>query len=529
MTTDLKPEWSPDEPFVKGSLDHTAGLLLGAEALLEKNLPHLAFHLGLLALEEIGKLEVVLMGRVSSEEDEAAYQKKFLDDHVGKIFWAFWGPTFSQQMLDQQQIEWHQNLAKKLHEKRLRGLYIEPDEKGFIAPADHVSPKDARSLIDLAKARLEMQREHKPRELTDEEREHLAWFRAARYDQQKKDVIMSGGSMKKLAELRNTSAWIAWLHEEDMKRDAELMAIGEAEMRRERVEGDMDRPKWKFRIRLKTNSHQVRPKAIKAWNKMNTQIQWFFVDKKKTDQLIVEFMLPKSILASDLYDIGLAFAYRFIVALNIGTQGFFWFDLPNQTESFDESVEDIETRALLHVGRVPVRRVNRTIEPLKESNVTWTAVAFGLLPNDGPQLEAFRLYLGGLVYWAKTDIHSGFEVQAFHAFFSALRTAMLLYGDWDGKVPFKDAASAVLMPFIGGIAETMDELIALANKYIPGEPIPEVNIEQAAVMKLITDVYLWFVLDREAQRRAKIEMEKALAAGAESTTGSAAAHAATQS
>jgi hypothetical protein len=81
----------------------------------------------------------------------------------------------------------------------------------------------------------------------------------------------------------------------------------------------------------------------------------------------------------------------------------------------------VETRALLHVGRVPVRRVNRTIEPLKESHVTWTGVAFGLLPNEGPQLEAFRLYLGGLVYWAKTDIHSGFEVQAFHAFFSAFR------------------------------------------------------------------------------------------------------------
>jgi AbiV family abortive infection protein len=516
MSTDLRPECSPDEPLVKGSLDHTAGLLVGAEALLEKNLPHLAFHLALLALEEIGKLEVILMGRVSSEEDEAAYQKKFLDDHVGKIFWAFWGPTFSRQMLDQQQIDWHQNLAKKLHEKRLRGLYVEPDDHDFIAPADHVSPKDARDLIDLAKTRLEMQRDNKPADLSDEEKEHLAWFRAARYDQQKKDVILSGRSMKKLAELRSTSAWIKWLHEEDQKRDAELMALGEAEMGREVAEGDMDRPKWKFRIRLKTNSHLIRPKAIKAWSKMGGPIQWFFVDKKKTDQLIVEFMLPKSVHASDLYEVGLAFAYRFIVALNIGSQGFFWFDLPTQTESFDESVEDVETRALLHVGRVPVRRVNRTVEPLKESQVTWTGVAFGLLPNEGPQLEAFRLYLGSLVYWAKTDIHSGFEVQAFHGFFSAFRTAMLLYRDWDGKVAFKDAATAVLSPFIGGIAETMDEVIALADKYVPGEPIPDVNIEQAAVMKLITDVYLWSVLDREAQRRGRIERQKAEAAAVES-------------
>lgn len=77
MTEELKPDWSPDERYIRGSLDHTAGPIDGAKALLEKNLPHLAYHLALLALEEIGKMEVVLVGRVADADDEASFRKKF--------------------------------------------------------------------------------------------------------------------------------------------------------------------------------------------------------------------------------------------------------------------------------------------------------------------------------------------------------------------------------------------------------------------------------------------------------------------
>jgi hypothetical protein len=376
---------------------------------------------------------------------------------------------------------------------------MESDESGFVAPSEHVTQEDARRLIDMARLRLEMQRENEPAILTDDERADLSWFRAMRYDQEKRDFIVSGASMKKLAELKDVRAWMKWLRESAEQRDAELLALAEEEIKREVADGDINRPKWKFRIRLKTNSHFIRPKAIKAWNKMETPIKWFFVDKKKTDQMIVEFLLPKSVQGTSLYDVGLAYAYRFVVALNIGSQGFFWFDLPLQTERFDESIEDIETGALLHVGRRVARRVERKIENL---NIFWVAVAFGLLPHDGPELAAFRHYLGGLMYWAKTDIHSGFEVQAFRAFFDSFQTATLLFGDWDGKEPFREAATKVLTPHVKNVDEAVEEIVSLADSYSPGQTLPEVNIEQAAVMKLFTDVYLLAGLDRVARHRA---------------------------
>lgn len=503
MADELKPHWSPDEPYIRGSLDHTAGLIAGAQALFENDLPHLAYHLALLALEEIGKLEVVLVGRIGDEDDEASFRKKFLDDHVGKIFWAFWGPTFSRQVIDQRQIDWHQNLAKQLHEKRLRGLYTEPYEKGFIAPSEQVTPEDAKALIEMAEMRLAMQREREPAELAEDEKADLTWFRAARYDAQTKDFIVSGGSMTKLAELKNLRAWMKWLHETVKERDAKLLALGEAEINRQLVEGDMSRPKWKFRIRLKTNSHLIKPKAISAWNRLSTAIKWTFVDKKTKDELIVEFELPKSVLASQLYDVGLQFAYRFVVALNIGSQGFFWFDVPLQTERFAESIEDVETGALMQVGRVPVGHVERNITPLSETDVNRSALAFGLMPHDGEAVNSYRQYLAGMVFLAKTDVHAQFQAQAFHAFGSAMRFGMRAYGDWDGKGPFPEAANTFLNPYLVGADDFIAEVDELMRQFIPDKTTPAVNIDQAAKMKILVDYYFVLALEREARRRAE--------------------------
>jgi AbiV family abortive infection protein len=500
MADELKPEWSPDEPFIKGCLDHTGNALKGARALNDAGLPHFGYHLALLALEEIGKLEVVLMGRVATNDNAASFKKKFMDDHVGKIFWAFWGPTFTMDLIDPQPIEWHQELARKLHEKRLRGLYVEPAEDGtFVAPADQVSANDTRGLIEFAEMRLDMQREHEPATLTEEEKADLVWFRDAKDDLQQKVFILSPISMKKLQEVGNVRDWMKWLRESIEAQEAELVALAEAEMKREVEDGDIDRPKWEMRIRVKTSSHIIKPKAVNAWNERGTPFKWIFI--QKPDEFLLEFALPKSIRAEELYEAGLSMCYRYITALNIGSQGFFWFDLPLQTVKYHERVIDLENKVRIEVGRPVVKRVNRTVEPLSDSHIHWIMIAFGLLPNDPGY--SFHRYAEGLIYWAKTDIHSGFEVNAFGGFFDCFVSSMAMYGDWDGdRANVRAAAVKVLTPSItSGVEDTVEEIFNLADAYHPGQPTPEVTIEQAAIMKLLADVYLLGALDREGMRR----------------------------
>lgn len=508
MSNDLKPEWSPDEPFYKGCLDHTADALKGARALYDAGLNHFAYHLGLLALEEIGKLEVVLMGRVSTDENAASFKKKFMDDHVGKIFWAFWGPTFTVDLMEPKQIEWHQELAKKLHAKRLRGLYVEPPENGvFVAPADQVSKVEALGLIEFAENRLEMQREHKPATLTEEEKADLLWFRAAKDDLQKKVFILGPTSVKKLQELGDARDWMKWLRTTVEAQEADLVQLAEAEMRREVQEGDIDRPKWEMRVRIKTNSHIIKPKACNAWNEHGTPFKWIWIEKK--DEFLLEFTIPRSVKAEELYETGLSMIYRYITALNIGTQGFFWFDLPLQTVKYHERVIDLEANAQVEIGRPAPKRVSRTVEPLNETHIRWIMIAFGLLPSD-PGYTFFR-YAQGLIYWAKTDIHSGFEVNSFGAFFDTFMSSMRMYGEWDGNPQTARAAAIrVLTPNItSGLEDTVEEMFKLAEAYRPGQPTPEVTIEQAAIMKLLADLFLQGALDREGMRRMAIERANA--------------------
>lgn len=507
MSNDLKPEWSPDEPFYKGCLDHTADSLKGARALYDAGLHHFAYHLALLALEEIGKLEVILIGRVSTEENAVSFKKKFMDDHVGKIFWAFWGPTFTIDLMQPKQIEWHQELAKKLHAKRLRGLYVEPAEDGaFVAPAAQVSKEETKQLIEFAENRLDLQRDHKPATLTEKEKADLVWFRAAKDDLQKKVFILSATSMKKLHELGNARDWMNWLRSTVEAREAELVQLAETEMKREVQEGDIDRPKWEMRVRIKTNSHILKPKACKAWNEHRTPFKWIWIEKK--DEFLLEFAIPKFVKAEDLYETGLSMIYHYITALNIGTQGFFWFDLPLQTVKYHERVIDLENNAVIEIGRPAPKRVNRVVEHLNDSHIHWIMIALGLLPTDPGY--TFHRYAQGLIYWAKTDIHSGFEVNAFGAFFDAFMSSMAMYGDWDGNRDHARAAAVkVLTPSItSGVEDTVEEMFKLAETYGVGQSPPEITIEQAAVMKLLTDVYLLGALDREGLRRMAIERAK---------------------
>ena len=62
-------------------LSNGKALLDAAAALLERKLDHIAFHLIVLALEEIGKPEIVAMQALSREHRPGQELKLEIDDH----------------------------------------------------------------------------------------------------------------------------------------------------------------------------------------------------------------------------------------------------------------------------------------------------------------------------------------------------------------------------------------------------------------------------------------------------------------
>ena len=128
----------------------------------------------------------------------------------------------------------------------------------------------------------------------------------------------------------------------------------------------------------------------------------------KKDQLIIEFILRDNVPAEGLWFFGWGLARHLVVALNIGTMGFWWWRMPEQISRYYESIEDLETRRRLGIERSPSLKIdwgeNRA---LTEQDLERVASCFVALP--GPdrrdQHAAYNHYIGGLTFLSLNDIH----------------------------------------------------------------------------------------------------------------------------
>ena len=92
---------------VQACFSNARDLLRAAMRVLnDEKLPNVAFHLTILALEEIGK--AILLGTrgiARSVEDETVFIDNRLDDHVFKLFWALWTPSFARGNVSREEFE----------------------------------------------------------------------------------------------------------------------------------------------------------------------------------------------------------------------------------------------------------------------------------------------------------------------------------------------------------------------------------------------------------------------------------------
>ena len=86
--------------LIEACLSHAQDLLNAAKKVLnDERLPNIAYHLAALALEEIGKSTLIGMSHVTKRKDHlSTWSEKHLEDHVRKLYWALWGPSFGRDL-----------------------------------------------------------------------------------------------------------------------------------------------------------------------------------------------------------------------------------------------------------------------------------------------------------------------------------------------------------------------------------------------------------------------------------------------
>jgi len=425
-------------------LQNAEDLIISAKRLKNSNLQHIQYHLSALALEEIGKAELIEMSFVAGiNSGDTTYEENSIENHVRKLYMAFWGPSFGKKIITKQEIEQLQGLASSIHIRRLDTLYVKPTDQK--PPKTKLTQKEADQILGLAKARLKMEKAKTMLNPNDPSinKEELQWFLIANSDPEKFKLIFGKKSQEKLIEIGNVRDWVHWLKEEFDQNDAEIRKIVEEEMKRQKPTGeDAKKPKYKIRVRINSESHSIRTKELKKWNENIDFIKLYSDDKK---DLIIDFYFQKSTHIKATWFIGWGMARAFVTALNIATKGFFWWHIPKDRSRFYEDMWDLERNMRMGTQQNPALSVNfRDLHwVLRDADLGRTSMIFYYITKvkDKPQGGPLNDYVIGLSFLAKNDIHLRFELNCYDQFYRAFKSAFKISGDWDGKSDFKEAVN----------------------------------------------------------------------------------------
>jgi AbiV family abortive infection protein len=484
------------QEIIAACQSHAEDLLNAAKTVLkDERLPNIAYHLATLALEEIGKSELVGMSRIAKIErgDSLPWAEKQTEDHVKKLFWALWGPSFGKEKLTGKQIQSYTGLAQNIHERRINGLYVDSSSKESLHPKDSIKTSEAENLINLTYARIQISKSHKFEKISHEKEDVLSWFLEATGDKEKRKLILGPKSLKKLVEIGNVSDWVKWLKDEFDKAEEEARAQMERELKRTNPAKNqsMDE-KWRIKIRLFSNSHSIRPKVLHKWNELPTWIKLLPIDKKK-DQLIVQLILLKQIPVQGLWSAGWGVAKTFAVALNIASMGFFWWYVPKDTSRFYESIKDLESNMDVRVERSPKLELDwGRKRALSDHELGEAALCFGMLSriDHKEKNKILGHYISGMNFWSKNDIHLQLEANSYEGFYKCLKNAMRFYGDWDGEILFLDNFVEQLSKL--GISEKeKQKLIRIGSQFEVFPPKAKgITLSEVGMIKIACDAYL---------------------------------------
>jgi AbiV family abortive infection protein len=507
MSTEIVPFDATLLRAMNACTDHARDLLASAYLVQQAGHSNIAFHLAVLALEELGRRE--LLG-VKTVVQSGTLADKYFQDHIQKLFWCFFGARLTEERITTEALDAMKGFATRLHSQRLAGLYVDVGTNGLSIPAEQVPKDEAERILSLAEARLALADASSLREgRTKEEMATQAWFLSTTQDPERRKLVFSGKSLDKLAELGSAKAWVDWLKTEFDRAEEENRALAEAELERGRhLVGGVTRgsvTKWRVRIRLYTNSHSVRQKPLNYWNERVTWIKLTAVPDKK-DQLILELQLGDQVPVQDLWHFAWGVARSFVAALNIATMGFWFWRVPTQVSRFYVSIDDVVNKCNVVLDRQPPLKPdwgeNRVLTTQDLEN---TISTFVCMPGqvDTSRHEPYNYYLGGLTFLSLNDLHWQCEASILGNFLSSHRAMMQSLGELPESKPFSTAMGEFLAASFPELDEDRARILALCVAFEEDRLQSEaITLKDATFGKLFCDAYfLHRIRPRELARR----------------------------
>jgi AbiV family abortive infection protein len=377
------------------------------------------------ALEEVGKalLKKQKLLEKYTEKPSPSWLNKHSDDHQKKLFWAIWTPMLGDKVISGKDFEESKDLATAIHNKRLKSQYSDDGNSTKLA----VTSEEVQNLIQFTEARISIEESYKPIEPEPERIEIMKWFLNVQGSREDSRLMFSGASMKKLSELGDAYKWICWLKEQYDSADAESRRITESELNRELSQSGEKKLKWKMTVRLISRSHSIRQGEFVDWNKTVDQIKIRAGDTKK-NEILVDLFMTDQFHVKTLWWQSHALVNHLIVALNVGTFGYFWWNVPTISDKFYEKIEDLENKSELRMENHPNKPIAWGNLVLKKEDLNRVVLCLPFIYRC-KETRIFDHYLTGLGFLAKTDVVMRFDNNALEAFARALQLTLETYHD----------------------------------------------------------------------------------------------------
>ncbi|MBM3713551.1 MAG: AbiV family abortive infection protein [Actinobacteria bacterium] len=478
---------------VKECIYNAIDLLESSKILFNNNKYHAAYHLATVALEEIGKSELILIHQLAPKEGAKEWTENQLDDHVKKLFWSFFGTLFGNKKLTTELLENTKGLAQHIHDTRLKGLYVDIIEGVVSFPQNLDYKSECEKLLHIVESRLNLKLEENKYSTYENDSILLPWFLKATDDQEKRKFIIGSKSKEKLAELGDTREWIGWLKNEYDKADEESRKLLEKELALQIPNDEENIPKWKVKFRLYSDSHSIKQKNLNEWNKYRSWIQLTAVsDKKHKNEILVDIIAPKVVKVDRVFMHCWYVARLFTVSLNIGSLGFFWWDLPKFRNKYYEKAFDIENNAEIRMEIRPSLKIDWRKDILTENDMKNIAICYSQILKMGlnnDENNPMNFYFGGLTFLGLNDLNYRCENQSFINFYLCLKNALTFYGIWNSTDNYYDVFYETLKS-LGLLKKDIVELYDYGEKLLEKKSNEvKITLEEVGSMKIVCDAF----------------------------------------
>lgn len=476
--------------------------LRAAEALLGKHLNHIVCQLSVLVLEEVGKIYVQWFN-ISSEDSWEKNKKNIpLDDHIKKLFWAFWWPTLTRARITQDRVDNLNKVASSMHDRRLAIMYTDTDDTEILA--DKVSEAEATTFYNAAKARLEFAEMDGDLKEDAKPSEGLQWLMQTMNHPERRSFVFGATSQDKLIELESPATWIEWMKEHFQKEEDEAQRLAAMELTRKSHTG---KEKWRIKIRIVSQSHSIRQNILNEFNKTSEYIKLTQGDDNKT--LFIEFIFDDEVNVSHVWNLGWLSSKHYVAALNIATNGLLYWHAAADLDKYYEQIRDVESKKNVLLTMTPALKLGwsdrKSLLSTLHLNTSLMVLHYISSITKRREAQFIESYTAGLAMFARSDIHLRMEASSFMQFYESFKQAVLF-----GQNCKEDELIAIGYEQLEGMITDKDHYVQLMTLAAAstGENIPEpVDLADVVLMKQYAGSYIMTMAARWASGKNDIRLK----------------------